>query len=94
MSGTSPGTWDWVVDDCIRDVYEPGPASVVRRGGRGGYHCTPVGSIPCNISNPDGFYHNLYDTEYDYSDGSSQCYLGSGGNIVEGVDNQILQDCS
>jgi hypothetical protein len=37
---------------------------------------------------------NLYDTEYGYSNGSSQCYGGSGGTIVAGVTNQILQGCT
>lgn len=92
--GSSPGTWSWVVDGCVRDVYEPGPAAVVRRGGRGDYHCSPASSFPCNLSNPDGYYHSLYETEYGYSNGSSVCYLGSGGNIVAGVTNQILQGCN
>lgn len=92
--GSSHGSWSWVVDGCVRDVYEPGPASVVRRGGRGDYHCTPASSFPCNLSNPDGYYHSLYETEYGYSNGSSICYLGSGGNIVAGVTRQILQGCN
>jgi hypothetical protein len=83
-----------MVDACVRTLYIPGPASIVAREGRGDYHCDPINIFPCNISNPDGYYHSLYDQENGSGNGSSSCVFWYTGVIVSGVSRQILQGCN
>lgn len=92
--GSTPASWSWVVDACIRDFYAAGPGPTVGRGGRGDYHCSPTNQFPCNLSNPDGYYHSLYDTEYGYSNGTSSCTYTVSGNWVADISQEILQGCS
>jgi len=92
--GSSIMWWTWVVDGCLTTNVVPGPASVVSRSGRGNYHCSPVAQAPCNGSDPNGYYHNLRDTEYGYASGASTCSYGWEGSIVLGVGRQILQGCN
>lgn len=97
-SGTCQGSniiaWSWVVDSCATTSVVSGPASAVSRTGRGEYHCSPPAQLPCNTSNPDGYYHNLRETEIGRANGSSTCTYGWGGVIVTGVGRQILQGCN
>jgi len=93
-NGSTPASWSWVVDSCTTVHVQSGPASTVSRVGNGSYHCSPAGGFPCNLSNPDGFYHTLLDEEDGYANGSSTCYFSFSGIIVIGVSQQILQGCS
>lgn len=92
--GSNHGSWSWVVDSCLRISYVPGPATTVLREGQGDYHCSPAGSFPCNLSNPDGYYHSLVDEEDGHANGISHCYFSYSGNIVAGVKRQIVQGCN
>lgn len=92
--GSTLPTWRWVVDRCRTTGVNYGPTtSFVYRSGDGNYHCDPPGVFPCNLSNPDGYYHTLSDGESGYPDGRSYCSYGYGGNIVLGVGQQIIQGC-
>lgn len=92
--GSTLPTWRWVVDRCRTTGVNYGPTtSFVYRSGDGNYHCDPPGAFPCNLSNPDGYYHTLSDGESGYPDGRSYCSYGYGGNIVLGVGQQIVQGC-
>ncbi len=93
-NGSQPFSWTWVLDGCVTTFVVPGPAATVYRAGRGDYHCSPISQFPCNASNPDGYFHNLQDTEYGNSNGSSTCVYSYGGVIVLGVGRDILQGCS
>jgi len=92
--GSSPFPWySWDVDGCYTISVYYGPGSVVWRTGRGDYHCDPAGTFPCNLSNPDGYYHRLYDDEDGYANGTSHCTYWWSGNIASGVSTEILQGC-
>lgn len=93
-SGSTLPTWRWVVDRCRTISTNYGPtSSYVYRNGDGNYHCSPTNVFPCNIPNPDGYYHTLSDGESAYPNGTSYCSYGYGGSIVLGVGRQILQGC-
>jgi len=93
--GSKPFSWyEWVVDGCYLTSVNYGPSTVVWRTGRGNYHCDPSGSFPCNLSNPDGYYHSLYDDEDGHASGKSYCTFWWSGNIVAGARKQILQGCN
>lgn len=92
--GSSIMYWDWLVDGCAVTGLVSGPASVVRFSSRGSYHCSPVNDPPCDLSNPDGYYHNLTDTEFGYGNGSSACTFGYTGQVAGGVSREIIAGCS
>ena len=93
--GSKPFSWyEWVVDGCFLTSVNYGPSNIVWRTGRGDYHCEPPGTFPCNLSNPDGYYHSLYDDEDGHADGTSHCTFWWSGTIVAGVNREILQGCS
>lgn len=92
--GSSPAYWNWVVDACVLTSQNIGPNSLVWRNGRGDYHCSSPGTWPCNMSSPDGYYHSLYEEEDGHGDGTSHCLYGWSGNIVDGVNRNILQGCT
>jgi len=93
--GSKPLPWyEWVVDQCVLESVNYGPSGVVWRTGRGDYHCDPSGTFPCSLSDPDGYYHNLYDREDGHSDGTSHCSYWWSGTIAAGVSTEILQGCS
>lgn len=93
--GSKPLPWyEWVVDGCWQGTINYGPSSSVWRQGEGDYHCDPAGVSPCNFSNPDGYYHSLYDYEAGYADGRSSCVASWDGNIAAGVGTEFLQGCS
>lgn len=97
QSGTCQGskilTWQWVVDGCFNTDIEYGPADIVFREGRGDYLCKPQDSFPCDTSEPNGYYHKLFDNEDGHKDGVSHCVFWYNGTIVSGVKHQILQGC-
>jgi hypothetical protein len=93
-AGSDPFSWHWVVDNCRTVHVTWGPGSYVGRVGDGSYHCDPTGSFPCNLSDPDGFYHTLLDEEDGYADGHSTCYASYSGIIVLGYGQQFVQGCS
>lgn len=86
--------WKWVVDSCSITSLNTGPSSVVWQTGRGNYHCDPAGNFPCNLSDPDGYYHSLYTDEDGHADGTSHCTYWYSGNIVLGPGREVLQGCS
>lgn len=92
--GSEHGSWRWVVDRCTTTDANWGPASNVWIHARGNYHCDPPANWPCNISNPDGYYHSLLDDLHGYADGRSQCFYSWSGVVVFGVGREILQGCS
>lgn len=90
-----PGGHRWVVDSCGLQYQDGGPRDVVWRTSRGSYHCDPPGIFPCNISEPDGYYHNLYASEDGHGDtGLSHCDFWAEGYIVLGPGRDIWQGCS
>ncbi len=86
-------TWSWVIDACYQIAYGGGPASSVFYDAGGNYHCTPVTQIPCNWSQPDGYWHSLYSYLDAFANGTSQCTFGSSGQVVLGPKSKILQGC-
>jgi hypothetical protein len=93
-TGNSYGLWQWVIDGCWTLQYVPGPAWDAYREGKGSYHCSPPGQPPCWLSNPDGYYHSLFEWEHGYGSGASACLYAYTGLIVNGVGRTILQGCS
>lgn len=85
--------WWWSVDACSYVSNVNGPAYTVTREVRGNYHCNPVSAWPCNIGNPDGYYHWLRDRETGRYDGFSGCGFAFGDNVVVGVGDSVVQGC-
>lgn len=82
------------MDSCVLNSVNNGPSSVVWRTGQGDYYCSPTDTFPCSVSNPDGYYHSLYDREDGHVDGTSHCTYWYTGEIVLNVGREILQGCS
>jgi hypothetical protein len=93
-TGSAYGLWSWVIDGCWVTAYVAGPSAHVYRSGKGSYHCSPAGSPPCWFSNPDGYYHSLFETENGYPNGTSSCSWSYSGLVVSGVSRTILAGCS
>lgn len=88
-----PGGWQWLVDGCWRTKLISGPAWRVQVHHRGDYHCSPPNSWPCDISDPNGYYHYLYSEIWGDGDGTSTCLWTWSGRIAGGVGQNIVQGC-
>ncbi len=89
-----PGGWYWSVDWCGVQYQDSGPRDVVWRTSRGAFHCEPPSVFPCNGSDPDGYYHNLYASEDGHGNGVSHCDYWYDGQLVFGPNREIWQGCS
>jgi len=91
-AATWPPTWDWVIDSCVKYGFELQSWTVAGQQ-RGDYHCTPPSNFPCNLSNPEGYYHSLYLSQRVYASGTAYCTRSIGGNYVQGPWGYNLQGC-
>lgn len=94
-----PGGHYWTVDSCVLNSVGWGPGSVVWRTGTGSYHCQDPNAFPCNISEPNGYYHSLWDDEDGHSNGVSHCTYGWSGQVIytgtqAHIGREILQGCT
>ena len=85
-------TWNWTIDGCVKYGFELQSWTVAGQQ-RGDYHCTPPNNSPCNLSNPDGYYHSLYLSQRVYSSGNASCTRSASGNYVQGPWGYNLQGC-
>lgn len=92
--GNSFMTWQWVVDSCPSPILDWGPTSTVRRLKWGDFHCSPSNQFPCNISNPDGYYHRLNNEITGGANGTASCIAWAQGDYVAGVTKTMVQGCS
>lgn len=92
-SGSQIFSWyKWMNDSCTRISWTPGPASRVEYGAQGDYHCDPAGTSPCNLSDPDGYYHSLKGWISGTNNGSLACWHSWSGKIVLGT-GRIVTNC-
>ena len=93
-AGSDHGSWSWVVDWCLIPSQRlTQSTSSVWNQTRGDYHCTPSANFPCNLSNPDGYFHRLWDQVTAYPSGTSRCTHWWDGNVVLGPEAQIISGC-
>jgi len=93
-SGTPEPSWVWVVDWCgvtSQRLYQN--TSSVWNQWRGDYHCSVPASFPCNLSDPDGYYHSLWDQVKASISGHSTCTHWWSGHIVLGPEADIVAGC-
>jgi hypothetical protein len=93
-AATWPPGYDWVTDRCTITGKNSGPSSTISGSTSGSYHCDSPKSFPCNISNPDGYYHTLNSTIQGNNNGLSTCTFSMSGQIVRGPNRYIVQGCS
>lgn len=91
-AATWPPSWDWVIDSCTKYGFELQSWTVAGQE-RGDYHCGPTNVFPCNVSNPDGYYHSLYLSQRAYSGGSAYCTRSASGSYVFGPWGYNIQGC-
>lgn len=87
----TPG-WNWTIDGCAKYGFELQSWTVAGQQ-RGDFHCTPSSNFPCNLSNPDGYYHSLYLSQRVYYSGRAYCTYSASGNYVLGPWGYNLQGC-
>lgn len=93
-AGQNEPSWNWVVDWCVITAQRfTQSTSSVWSQIRGDYHCTPPSSTPCNLSDPDGYYHSLWDQVTAYPSGHSHCTHWWSGQVVLGPESQIIAGC-
>jgi hypothetical protein len=87
--------YDWIIDSCSAPNKNLGPVNgLAYVAGQGSFHCGPTNVFPCNLSNPNGYYHTLYNTVGKAANGSSHCSYSYTGQKVFGPNRSILQGCT
>lgn len=99
LSGTCVATtlplWRWVNDFCGTRFQNLGPTTgSAYHSMQGAFYCAPTNQPPCNISNPDGYFHDLISNVLVNPNGSITCSYTASGQWVFGPNRQILQGCS
>ncbi|MBX3015396.1 MAG: hypothetical protein KF832_28005 [Caldilineaceae bacterium] len=92
-AATWPPGYDWVTDRCTIIGKNTGPSSIVSGSTSSSYHCDSPQAFPCNISNPDGYYHTLNSTIQGNNNGLSTCTFSMSGQIVRGPNRYLIQGC-
>ena len=89
-----PPAHEWLIDACVSHSSNLGPTTgFAFHTGRGDFHCGPVSQFPCNLSNPDGYYHSLYNQASATKTGALSCTYWATGEPVNGPSALIYTGC-
>ena len=93
-AATWPPGYDWVVDECKITANNSGPSGSISGSTKGKFHCDAPTTFPCNLSNPDGYFHTINSTLTGNNNGISNCTWSWSGQVVRGPTRYIVQGCN